>query len=130
MATSAETQIRRTVRELQDTQDDVEAFLSLHDEDVVIVNFGGRRVHGRDALAEAMRSALASPLADVRTTNEIADIRLIRPDVAVVSCIKHVTDERGLAESFATRGSLTYVLVQEDGEWQVALAQTTPIAAP
>lgn len=102
--------------------------LSLHDSDAVIVNFGGRRVLGRDELSHAMRAALASPLADVRTENEIVDIRLVRPGVAIVSCVKHVFDERGLEESFATRGSLTYVLVENEGSWQVALAQTTPIA--
>jgi hypothetical protein len=30
-------------------------------------------------------------------------------------------------ESFASRGSLTYVVVS-DGGWRIALAQTTPIA--
>jgi hypothetical protein len=41
-----------------------------------------------------MESALASPLADVTTTAEIHDIRFIRPDVAIISCTKHVTDGR------------------------------------
>ncbi|MAT07224.1 MAG: DUF4440 domain-containing protein [Acidimicrobiaceae bacterium] len=129
MNRDVEIEIRTVVQALQDNQNDVEAFLALHDQDAVIVNFGGRRVVGRDALAQAMSEALGSPLADVRTTNDVIDVRLVRPDVAVVSCVKHVRDERADGEPLATRGSLTYVLVDHGGAWQVALAQTTPIAA-
>ena len=75
-----------------------------------------------------MTSALASPLAKVTTTAEIQDVRFVRPDVAIVSCTKYVSDERDSTEKFATRGSLTYVIVHDDGDWRVALAQTTPIA--
>jgi uncharacterized protein (TIGR02246 family) len=58
----------------------------------------------------------------------IDDIRFARPDVAIVSCTKHVSDQRDTMETFATEGRLTYVLVKEDGDWRVALAQTTPVA--
>jgi uncharacterized protein (TIGR02246 family) len=120
--------IRRLVEALQKTQFDVEPFLALHTADAVVVNFGGRRVLGRDDLRSAMESALASPLAEVTTTTEIHDVRFARPDVAIVSCTKHVSDDRHTTEKFATRGSLTYVVVEDNGEWRVALAQTTPIA--
>ena len=43
------------------------------------MNFGGRRVAGKDALRQAMTAALATPLANVTTTAEIDDIRFIRP---------------------------------------------------
>ena len=119
--------IRELVERLQVLQSEVEPFVALHTADAVIVNFGGRRVLGRDALQAAMEAALASPLAAVTTTNEVHDIRFVRPDVAIVSCTKHVADERDTSDKFATSGSLTYVLVQDDGAWRVALAQTTPI---
>ncbi len=61
------------------------------------------------------------------TTAEIDDIRFPRPDVAIVSATKHVSDQRDTTEPFATEGRLTYVVVEEDGEWRVALAQTTPV---
>lgn len=41
-----------------------------------------------------MTDGLASSLADVRTRHEIEDITFVRPDVALVSCIKHVDDQR------------------------------------
>lgn len=129
MDEQAVTAIQELVQQLQEAQSDVEAFIALHTAETVIVNFGGRRVLGREQLRAAMASALASPLAKVTTTNELLDIRFVRPDVAVVSCTKHVADERDTSETFASSGSLTYVVVHEDGGWRVALAQTTPISA-
>jgi uncharacterized protein (TIGR02246 family) len=128
MGDRREVAIRRLVGELQATQSDVEPFLALHTPDAIVVNFGGRRVLGRDDLRQAMESALASPLAAVTTTAEIDDIRFVRPDVAIVNCSKHVTDVRGGSETFATKGQLSYVLVEDGGEWRVALAHTTPVA--
>lgn len=121
--------IRRLVDDAQASQFDVEPFLALHTDDAVVVNFGGRRVTGRGALGDAMRAALASPLAKVTTTTEVHDIHFLRPDVAVVSATKHVDDGRDDdGERFATKGSMTYVVVREpDGAWRIALAQTTPM---
>jgi len=121
-------EIRKLVERLQATQSDLEPFLALHTPDTIIVNFGGRRVQGSGDLRRAMVAGLASPLAQVTTTAEIDDIRFVRPDVAIVSCSKHVSDQRDTTETFAAEGRLTYVAVEEDGEWRVALAQTTPVA--
>jgi uncharacterized protein (TIGR02246 family) len=121
-------QIRRLVDRLQATQSDIEPFLALHTRDAIIVNFGGRRVRGKEDIRAAMEAALASPLAQVTTTAEVNDIRFVRPDVAIVSCTKHVSDQRGTTETFASTGRLTYVVVEENGEWRVSLAQTTPVA--
>lgn len=124
--------IERTIAVYERHQSDPEEFLALHREDVSVVNFVGRRVLGRDTLAEAMKGALASPLAKVTTTLEIEDIRFIRPDVALVGLAKHVHDGRDDADkapsdaAAPTVGSLTLVLTEEDGEWRVASAQTTP----
>jgi uncharacterized protein (TIGR02246 family) len=126
--------IREVVANSEALQNDAEGFARLLTEDVALVNFGGRRVFDRDNVYQAMRQALETPLARVSTRNELVDIRFLRPDVALVSCIKHVSDERepSTADSkapLADRGSLTFVLVKEQGNWLIALAQTTPIAA-
>lgn len=128
MDTDRDREIRQLVERLQAAQSDVEPFLALHTADVIIVNFGGRRVLGIDDLREAMEAGLASPLAQVLTTAEIDDIRYVRPDVAIISCTKHVSDQRDTTQTMATEGRLTYVAVEEDGAWRVALAQTTPVA--
>ena len=122
--------IRRLVDDAQANQFEVEPFLALHTDDVTVVNFGGRRVMGKEALREAMQAALASPLAKVTTTAEVHDIRFVRPDVAVVSATKHVTDERDDGERFASEGAMTYLVVRDaDAAWRISLAQTTPIRA-
>lgn len=123
--------IRALVERAEASQFDLEPFIALHTPDAVIVNFVGRRVLGRDALAQAMEQAMASPLAQVRTTTEIHDIRFVEPTVAIVSCTKHVFDERhasGDHDALARQGSLTYVVVEQDGQWRIALAQTTPVS--
>lgn len=107
-------------------QSDPEPFLVLHAEDAVVVNIAGRRVLGRDDLAVAMKGALASPLADVTTTVDIDDIRFLRPDVALVSCTKHVQDGRVGGDPLPTTGTMTYVVVDDGDCWRIALAQTTP----
>ena len=120
-------EIRKLVAEAVRLQND-EAFIGLHTDDVRIVNIAGRRVRGRQAFSDAMSAALATPLADVLTTVDVEDIVFLRPDVALVSCVKHVHDGRDGGATLPASGSLTYVLVR-DGEWRIASAQTTPIVA-
>jgi hypothetical protein len=81
-----------------------------------------------------MKRALETPLANVINTVEIEDIRLIRPDVAIVAGIKHVSDEREVSltddpgTTFpSSSGWLTYVVVKEQDAWRIVSAQTTPI---
>lgn len=125
--------IRETVAEAERYQNDVTPFIALHTPDAIIVNVAGRRVRGRETLREAMEHALASPLAKVITKTEIEDIVFVAPDVAIVSCLKHISDERddasrnGAGASLPNAGSLTYVVVKRDGGWRIAAAQTTPI---
>lgn len=125
-----ESAIRDAVTRAHLAQTDATALPAMHTPGVAIVNIVGRRVLGRDALAEAMAAALASPLKDVRTSVEVVDVRLATPDVAVVSCVKTVHDERPGADRSAppATGALTYVMTRDGGSWLIALAQTTPIA--
>lgn len=119
--------IRALVEAADRHQSDVAEFVALHHPDLVLVNLAGRRVLGREALRTAMTVGLNSPLAKVSTRLEIEDIRFVRPDVALVSCVKHVSDERGGGVALPTRGSLTYTVVREPEGWKIAVAQTTPI---
>ncbi|WP_405363206.1 SgcJ/EcaC family oxidoreductase [Kitasatospora sp. NBC_00085] len=146
--------IRRLVAEAEEYQSDPARFIPLHTADVSVVNFGGRRVAGRESLARAMTAALASSLADVLTRTEIDDIRFIGPDTAIVACVKHVFDQRepspdddpGVRLPATRTGRLTYVVVRQlvgdegqfdqagDGSaagssWLISSAQTTPVMA-
>lgn len=111
-------------------QNDVEGFAGLLTSDATIVNIAGRRVVGRDQIRAAMGQALATPLAQVITRHEIEDVRFVRPDVAVVACLKHVSDQRDeRATALPQTGRLTVILVKEQGRWLVTSLQTTPLAA-
>ncbi|WP_214403033.1 YybH family protein [Pseudonocardia lacus] len=123
-----------TVRELiaaaDRYQSDVDRFVALHHPDAVVVNLAGRRVLGRDALRRAMASALDTPLAEVLTRIEVLDVRFPRPDVALVSARKHVSDEPGAAvDAVPSTGQITYTAVRSADGWRIALAQTTPVLA-
>ncbi len=123
--------IHALVRDAQTAQFDPEAFLDLHTPEVVVVNIAGRRVLGREALGEAMRAALDSPLKDVVTSSTIEDVRFLAPDVALVSCTKEVRDSRSdRSLALPTIGTLTYVIVRSGDRWRIAVAQTTPAHAP
>ncbi len=122
--------IRAVVAAADAAQTDPDTLLALHSPDAAVVNIAGRRVLGREAFAAAMAGALSSPLRDVRTSVEVVDVRLPGPDVAVVSCLKTVHDERADADRSALPevGALTYVMVRSADGWRIALAQTTPVA--
>ena len=120
--------IRQLIADAEKHQSDVEPFLSLHTEDLVLVNIAGIRVLGKQALRSAMTKALESRLANVITRTEVMDIRLVTFDVAIVSCVKHVSDQNADATGeLPSRGSLTYTLVKTPDGWRIALAQTTPM---
>jgi uncharacterized protein (TIGR02246 family) len=109
-------------------QSDVERFVELHHPDVVLVNIAGRRVLGRAELRSAMAAALDSPLAQVLTRIEVQDVRFPHPDVALVSALKHVSDERDVSTgALPSTGSVTYTAVRTGDGWQIAAVQTTPI---
>jgi uncharacterized protein (TIGR02246 family) len=126
--TRDEAAIRQLVADTVEFQSDTDRFTALLTEDVVLVNLAGIRVIGREELRKAMARALETPLAKVLTTAEVLDIAFVRPDTAIVSCVKHVHDGNSDAvESVPSTASLTFVAVDERDAWRVALAQTTPI---
>ena len=122
-----EAAIRELVADADTFQSDVEQFTALLTENVVIVNIVGIRVAGRDEFRQVMGRALETPLANVRTRTELEEITFLGPDAALASCIKHVFDDNADASSATSRGRLTFVVVNRDGAWRIALAQTTPM---
>lgn len=125
-----ETEIRRLIADAQQHQFNVAELMELHDDDAVVINMAGRRLFGKPAFREAMEQALASSLQHVPTVTEIDRVHFVAPGCAVVSCTKTVHDQRPAAEQTALPGSvglMTYVLVQKQGRWVIASAQTTPL---
>lgn len=121
--------IRDLVQLAQRHQNDLDETLALHTDDAAIVNIAGRRVMGKEAIRDAMGTALHTPLADVVTNVDIDDIRFVKPDVAIVACTKYVSDQRPEADrgDLPSVGRLTYVVALDQDVWRISLAQTTPL---
>jgi len=122
--------IRDLVSRAEAAQNDSDALMELHTPDTAIVNIAGRRILGRDTFAKAMAAAMTSSLSDVQTSLDVIDVRLTTPDVAIVSCVKTVHDNRSdgaAASALPAAGALTYVMTRSDDGWRIALAQTTPM---
>jgi uncharacterized protein (TIGR02246 family) len=124
-------EIRALVQAAHAAQNDVDALMQLHTESVSIINFGGRRLFGRDTFRGAMAQALSSDLRDVPTSVTVDRIELLADGTAVVSCTKTVDDQRESNEHaplLSKLGMLTYVVVKDAAGWRIASAQTTPVA--
>jgi uncharacterized protein (TIGR02246 family) len=129
--------IRNLVADAEKLQNDLDGYMQLLTQDMAIVNIMGRRVRGWDNIYAAYKQALETPKADIHTSHEPEDVRFLRPDVALASIIKHVSDDRDASSQAPDREAdrrlpsqarLTFVLAKEDGRWLIASAQTTPIA--
>jgi uncharacterized protein (TIGR02246 family) len=125
--------IRNLVTDAEKLQNDLDGYMQLLTRDMAIVNIMGRRVRGWDNIYAAYKQALETPNADIHTTHDLEDVRFVRPDVALASIIKHVSDDREPSSEqhdhpLPTQARLTFVLVKEEQRWLIASAQTTPIA--
>ena len=127
---TAEAAVRDLVSRASEHQNHPDELLALHTEEAVVVNIAGVRVAGREEFGDVMRRSLQGRLSDVRTRVEISDVTFLRPDVTLVSCVKHVDDTNPDADAAALplTGALTYVVVDDGVGWRIALAQTTPRA--
>lgn len=88
-----EAAVRELIAEAERWQNDVERLTALHTDDVVIVNIAGIRLTGRESFARRMAQALETRLANVQTRTEVLSISFPGPDIAIASCIKHISDE-------------------------------------
>lgn len=130
-ATTEEAAIRRLVADAQKHQFDVAELMKLHHDDVVITNMAGRRVFGKQAFAEAMTRAMASPLQHVPTEVDVDRVQFLSAECAIAFCTKTVHDQRPDADKTAlpaSVGMMSYVCVRQAGGWAIAAAQTTPVA--
>jgi uncharacterized protein (TIGR02246 family) len=120
--------IRAVVAETERRQSDADQFAELLTADAVLVNAVGRRVLGREAVRAALAAALQTPLANVLTRNEIVDIRLLRPDVALVSGIKRVLSAGSEHAEPGAKIHFSFVLVNDADTWRIAVAHNTLVA--
>lgn len=78
-----------------------------------------------------MKEAVKTTLVDVPTKTDIKNITFTRSDVAIVSCLKHIADNRDIREKDkfeeGSKANQTFVITKEHGDWSIAMAQSTLI---
>ncbi len=123
--------INQLIADAERFQNDPDKYSQLHTEDAIIVNVAGRRIIGRDAFYQVMKEAVKTTLVDVPTKTDIKNITFIRSDVAIVSCLKLIADNRDIREKDkfeeGSKANQTFVATKEHGNWSIAMAQSTLI---
>lgn len=116
-----------TVEEAQ-SKEDADAFLALFRDDALWVTGHGKRLYGRDTIAEFTRRVLPGATKESYATYTPDHLLFVRPDIAVVNVNQKYARRPGsTAELSVETGSPVYFLAKDDGEWQIAAAQNTVV---
>jgi uncharacterized protein (TIGR02246 family) len=112
-----------TVERVQQTED-VAGFVALFRSDAIWTTGGGRRLFGREAIAEFTGKVLPGSSAQGTATYEVEHVQFIRPDVAAVKVRQRYFTTEGAPES---EGTPMYVVAKEGGSWLLTANQNTPV---
>lgn len=116
-----------TVEEVQ-SKEDVDGFLALFREDALWVTGHGKRLYGRDTIAEFTRRVLPGATKDSYATYTPDHLLFLRPDIAVVNVNQKYAVRAGLAVELPVEtGTPVYFLAKDNGQWQIAAAQNTVV---
>ena len=121
-------ELRELVAEVERVQQHelVDDFVRLYRSDAIWTTGHGKRLFGRDAIAEFTAQVLPGSSAHGRATYELEHVLLIRPDVAAVKVRQRYFTNDGTLES---EGSPMYVVARENGRWLLTANQNTPVVA-
>jgi uncharacterized protein (TIGR02246 family) len=120
--------IRDLVAEVERVQgrELVDEFVALFREDAIWTTGHGKRLFGRDAIAEFTAEVLPGSSAHGKATYEVEHVLFIRPDVAAVKVRQRYFTNGGVLDS---EGTPMYVIAKEDGRWLLTANQNTPVLA-
>lgn len=104
----------------------VDEFVGLFRADAIWTTGHGKRLFGRDAIAEFTAKVLPGATAGGRATYEVEHVLFLRPDVAAVKIRQRYFT---LDDELDSEGSPMYVLTKEDGRWLLTANQNTPVVA-
>lgn len=123
--------VTQVVAALQTAQqnEDVEGFVSLFHPDAMWVTGGGRRLIGRDEIAEFTAQVLPGAMRDSTQAYDVVHVVFVRPDVAVVAVRQRYVSHDGEPLGGEPEGRPTYVMAKDDDDrWRIVAGQNT--AAP
>ncbi|WP_066360032.1 SgcJ/EcaC family oxidoreductase [Herbidospora mongoliensis] len=120
-------EITRIVTTVEHAQRDeqVEEFVALFRHDAIWTTGHGRRLFGRDEIADFTRKVLPGGMTGLSMTFEIEHILFIRPDVAAVKLVQQYRTLEGEPEG--NPGSPMWVMAKEDGRWLLTACQNTEV---
>ena len=104
----------------------VDQFVALFRSDAIWTTGHGKRLMGRDAIAEFTQQVLPGAMKDSSASYEVEHILFIRPDVAAVKVRQRQLTRAGEPLD-APEGSPLYVMAKEDGGWLLTACQNTII---
>jgi uncharacterized protein (TIGR02246 family) len=124
-----EAAVRRIVQQVQDgwNAGSGEGFAAPFAEDADYVIVDGRHVKGRETIGAGHQYIFDSIYKGSNNTMQVEDIRLLRPDVALVRVHAHLKVYDGGDTKEGTARSTWVMAKDEGGQWSVAAFQNTPI---
>lgn len=102
----------------------VDEFVGVFRDDAIWTTAHGKRLFGRDAIAEFTAQVLPGAGANGRATYDIEHILFLRPDVAAVKIRQRYFT---LDDVLDSEGTPMYVMTREDGRWLLTANQNTPV---
>lgn len=118
------------VKELERCQreEDVDGFLSLFDADAVWVTGGGRRLIGRDAIAQFTQGVLPGAFADGGSVDYVVEhVSFLVDDVVMTGVRQQYVDADGTPTA---SGLPTYVWRRSGDTWHIVVGQNTTVPDP
>lgn len=97
-------------------------FVGLFREDAIWTTGHGKRLFGRDAIADFTRRVLPGAMQDTKVTFEVEHVLFIRPDVAAVK-VRQVYESADGREV----GTPLFVMAKEGGRWRLTACQNTSV---
>ncbi|MEU0789912.1 SgcJ/EcaC family oxidoreductase [Amycolatopsis sp. NPDC005961] len=133
--TTAEADVRAVLGRLTEAWNsaDAAAYGRLFTDDADYVTFFGMNLPGRETIESSHRALFEGPLKGSKLTGQLgaaAKVRFVRPDVAVV-VVGGGSSLTGADTTDEGRNStVSFVLVQEDGEWLITAFQNRRVSDP
>ncbi|WP_284742003.1 SgcJ/EcaC family oxidoreductase [Amycolatopsis sp. RTGN1] len=133
--TTAEADVRAVLGRLTEAWNsaDAAAYGRLFTEDADYVTFFGLNFPGREAIESSHRALFEGPLKGSKLTGQLgasAKVRFVRPDVAVVVVGGGSSVSGADTADEGRESTVSFVLVQEDGEWLITAFQNTRVSDP
>ena len=102
-----------------------EEFAGLFRADAIWTTGHGKRLTGREEIADFTRRVMPGAMKDSTVTYEVVDVLYIRPDVAAVKV--HAQYRTLDGAPLGNPGTPLYVMAEEEGRWRLVACQNTEV---